>query len=75
AQGLPAESAAALLASAREAFTDGLNVIGGIGAAVAVASAVLVAIVVKLPATGGQSENAEAAEGAAEPAPVVAAEK
>ncbi|MFC9795548.1 MFS transporter [Streptomyces sp. NPDC057695] len=75
AQGLPAESAAALLASAREAFTDGLNVIGGIGAAVAVASAVLVAIVVKLPATGGQPENAEAAEGAAEPAPVVGAEK
>ncbi|MGW7197573.1 MFS transporter [Streptomyces chryseus] len=61
AQGMSAEVATALLASARDAFTDGMNVIGAIGAVVALASAVLVAVVIKLPATGagGDSDGAE----------------
>ncbi|MFF4389840.1 MULTISPECIES: MFS transporter [unclassified Streptomyces] len=56
--GLSSEVAAALLDSAREAFTDGMNVIGGIGALVALASAVLVAVVIKIPATGAGGDSA-----------------
>ncbi|MEU7565549.1 MFS transporter [Streptomyces fradiae] len=73
AQGLSAEAASGLLASARDAFTDGLNIIGGIGAVVAVASAVLVALVVKLPPTGA-GEGAGDSEGAADGAAPVGVE-
>ncbi|MET9349923.1 MFS transporter [Streptomyces termitum] len=59
-----------LLASAREAFTDGLNVIGAIGTVVALASAVLVAVVVKLPPTGAGDDSADPAESGAPAAPV-----
>ncbi|MFD3523505.1 MFS transporter [Streptomyces sp. NPDC058653] len=55
--GLSSDVAAVLLGSAREAFTDGMNIIGGIGAFVALASAVLVAVVIKLPATGAGQES------------------
>lgn len=58
AQGLSGDAAATLLASAREAFADGLNLIGGIGALVALASAVLVAVVIKLPATAAAGDPA-----------------
>ncbi|MGW7054486.1 MFS transporter [Streptomyces sp. NPDC054887] len=74
AQGMSSEVAAALLESAREAFTNGMNVIGGIGAFVALASAVLVAVVIKLPPTGSGGD-AEASDGAADGAvPAVNAE-
>ncbi|MEG8278947.1 MFS transporter [Streptomyces sp. AHA2] len=67
-QGLPADMASGLLASARDAFTDGLNLIGGIGAVVAVASAVLVAVVVKLPPTGADADDSGAVTDDAVPA-------
>lgn len=73
ARGLPAEAASGLLASARDVFTDGLNIVGGIGALVAVASAVLVAVVVKLPPTGA-GEGADETEGPADVAAPVGAE-
>ncbi|NUK08751.1 MFS transporter [Streptomyces lunaelactis] len=53
---LPVEVAAALLGSARDAFTSGMNVIGAIGALVAVGTAVLVAAVIKAPDTGADEE-------------------
>ncbi|MER6522661.1 MFS transporter [Streptomyces sp. NPDC001553] len=56
---LSSEVATALLDSARAAFTDGMNIIGGIGVFVALASAVLVAAVIKLPATGGDSADSD----------------
>ncbi|MFD5887715.1 MFS transporter [Streptomyces sp. NPDC060334] len=56
---LSSEVATALLESARAAFTDGMNIIGGIGVFVALASAVLVAAVIKLPATGGDSADSD----------------
>ncbi|GAA1525270.1 MFS transporter [Streptomyces albidochromogenes] len=65
AQGMSGEVATALLASARDAFTDGMNVIGAIGAAVALASAVLVAVVIKLPATGAGADS-DGADGSAD---------
>ncbi|MYV68190.1 MFS transporter, partial [Streptomyces sp. SID2131] len=58
---------------ARDVFTDGLNIVGGIGALVAVASAVLVAVVVKLPPTGA-GEGADESEGPADVAAPVGAE-
>ncbi|MGW3626973.1 hypothetical protein [Streptomyces sp. NPDC000880] len=59
---LPAEVAAALLGSARDAFTSGMNVIGAIGALFAVGTAILVAAVIKAPATGaGEEPSADAA--------------
>ncbi|MFD7453056.1 MFS transporter [Kitasatospora sp. NPDC059827] len=67
AKGLPAEAAGAFLDSARAAFTDGMNVIGGIGAVLALASAVLVVLVIKAPPAGAGAEEEAGAE------PVVAA--
>ncbi|MFJ3875882.1 MFS transporter [Streptomyces sp. NPDC090077] len=66
AQRLSGDAATTLLASAKEAFTDGLNLIGGIGAATALASAVLVAVVIKLPATGSGADPAAAPDAPAE---------
>ncbi|MER6387394.1 MFS transporter [Streptomyces sp. NPDC059382] len=60
---LSSEVATALLDSARAAFTDGMNIIGGIGVFVALASAVLVAAVIKLPATGGDSAESDGSDG------------
>ncbi|MFE7779194.1 MFS transporter [Streptomyces sp. NPDC057445] len=58
ANGLPSEVATALVDSARAAFTDGMNVIGGIGALVALGTAVLVAVVIRIPATGAGEDAA-----------------
>jgi DHA2 family multidrug resistance protein-like MFS transporter len=66
---LPSELAATLLDSARDAFTSGMNVIGGIGALLAIGTAILVAAVIKAPPTGageqpsGDVEPAVAPEG------------
>ncbi|MFF2073543.1 MFS transporter [Kitasatospora sp. NPDC058162] len=62
AKGLPADAAGAFLDSARAAFTDGMNVIGGIGAVLALASAVLVVLVIKAPPAGAGAEEEAAAE-------------
>ncbi|MGP3980122.1 MFS transporter [Streptomyces sp. KR80] len=61
AQGLSSEVAAALVDSARAAFTDGMNVIGGIGALLALGTAVLVAVVIKIPATGAGEDSVDGA--------------
>ncbi|MCX5205632.1 MFS transporter [Streptomyces sp. NBC_00237] len=58
---LPSDVAAALLESARAAFTDGMNVIGAIGVVLALGTAVLVAVVVKAPAGGAEEEAPESA--------------
>ncbi|RBM11811.1 MFS transporter [Streptomyces sp. PT12] len=62
ARDLPADVAAALTESGRAAFTDGMNVIGGLGALLALGSAVLVAAVIKSPPTGGGDGSAAEAE-------------
>ena len=54
---LPADTAAALTDSAREAFTAGLDVTAGIGVAVMLAAAVLVALVWRDTARGRLTPN------------------
>ncbi|WP_330176895.1 MFS transporter [Streptomyces sp. NBC_01498] len=68
ARGLSSDVATTLLDSARAAFTDGMNVIGGIGALAALASAVLVTVVIKIPATGAGEDSAGTEGAAAAPA-------
>ncbi|WP_434094014.1 MFS transporter [Nonomuraea pusilla] len=67
AKSLPGDLAAALADSARAAFTDGMNVIGVIGALFALGTAVLVAVVIKNRPTGAGEEPA-GAEPAVNPA-------
>ncbi|MEU0805304.1 MFS transporter [Streptomyces sp. NPDC005970] len=68
AKNLPADLSAAFVDSGRAAFTEGMNVIGGIGALLALGSAVLVAVVIKSPPTGVGEESAAGAEPVAETA-------
>ncbi|QIQ05516.1 MFS transporter [Streptomyces liangshanensis] len=53
ARGLSGDLGPALLAEARDAFTSGLNAIAIVGAVLALGTAVLVAAVIRTPASGG----------------------
>ncbi|MFI5621584.1 MFS transporter [Streptomyces sp. NPDC051567] len=52
AQGLTADLATSLLTPARDAFTSGMNFVGALGVVLALATAVVVALVIKTPASG-----------------------
>ena len=66
---LPADVGAALLATAREAFTTGLQVTAGISAAIAVGAAVLATVALRGVPTTSQAEPAEPPAAAPEPEP------
>jgi DHA2 family multidrug resistance protein-like MFS transporter len=65
-EGLPNELGATLLGAAREAFTQGLQTAAAVGAAVAIATAVLAALLLRR--TGPRSPQAESVAPASEPA-------
>ncbi|GAA1933238.1 MFS transporter [Streptomyces sodiiphilus] len=70
AQDLPAPVGETLLVSAREAFTSGLNAVAVVGTVLALASAVLVAVVIRTPPSGSTEGADEApAEGSGGAAP------
>ncbi|WP_159765664.1 MFS transporter [Streptomyces sp. HM190] len=68
AKDLPADVAAAFVGSGRAAFTEGMNVIGVVGALLALGTAVLVAVVIKAPPTGAGEQTPEPAESPVTPA-------
>ncbi|GAB2922141.1 MFS transporter [Streptomyces heilongjiangensis] len=68
AKDLPADVAAAFVDSGRAAFTEGMNVIGVVGALLALGTAVLVAVVIKAPPTGAGEQAPEPAESPVAPA-------
>jgi DHA2 family multidrug resistance protein-like MFS transporter len=66
---LPAETGAALLAAARDAFTFGLQLTAGLSAVVAAAMAVAATILLRAVPVTAQAEPAEQPPAPAEPAP------
>ncbi|MFJ7043360.1 MFS transporter [Streptomyces sp. NPDC101112] len=68
AKALPADVAAAFVDSGRAAFTEGMNVIGVVGALLALGTAVLVAVVIRTPSTGAGEQAQEPAESPVTPA-------
>ncbi|MGJ5832418.1 MFS transporter [Streptomyces ossamyceticus] len=68
AKALPADVAATFVESGRAAFTEGMNVIGVVGALLALGTAVLVAVVIRTPPTGAGEQAQEPAESPVTPA-------
>jgi MFS transporter, DHA2 family, multidrug resistance protein len=68
AKALPADVAATFVESGRAAFTEGMNIIGVVGALLALGTAVLVAVVIRTPPTGAGEQAQEPAESPVTPA-------
>jgi hypothetical protein len=68
---LPAELGAAVVAAAREAFIQGLQLTAALSAAVAVAIAVVATVLLRHVPAGAEAQAAEQPAPAAEPAPLV----
>ncbi|MFD7899430.1 MFS transporter [Streptomyces sp. NPDC059743] len=74
AEKLSSDLGAALLGPARDAFTSGLNLIGVLGATLALGTAVVVAIVIRTPASGDGDSGGDGDNGRTDPAEKSAAD-